>query len=533
MHAPVGPEADASGALAARLGAVAAVDRSYVIATAPRTGSSLLAEALAATQRAGNPDEFFDPSPANEAHWQWQFGAPDGPGYVDRLVEATRTPNGVFGFKLHWHQIPALRRRLIQAMPAAEAPDDRPVADLLRRRFDSIRFIRLSRRNKLAQAISYYRAVDTQVWRVWTDGRAAGAGPNKNVAYDRAAIQHYLRIVTRMDAEWRQFLAQHRITPLVVVYEDFIRSYGKTIASVLEFLDLPSDGLVLPPPRLQRLADPESAEWERRFRAESRPASLRLAVPQAVVQAPDPAKELIAYDVATPTSTLLAPARPSRAWMDATPRRFAYRCLPMVIANQWGWLIRLTQRVEVIWDGSDRADGLRILDPPDGAAIAASHFGCGVLTFHAGYLFRTTQGYNLHVRGPANWPKDGISPLEGIIESDWIEATFTMNWKVTRPNHPIVFQADEPIAMVSPVRRGELEQFTAEIRPLSENPQLLAGYNAWSASRNAFNTGLRLAGSAARKEGWQKHYVRGRTIRDEPAQSHQTAIGLTDFVDRR
>jgi LPS sulfotransferase NodH len=79
----------------------------------------LLTEALSATRRAGNPDEFFDLVPANEAHWRRRFGAPDGPGYIDRIVEASRTPNGVFGFKLHWHQLPALRRRLIQQQPDA------------------------------------------------------------------------------------------------------------------------------------------------------------------------------------------------------------------------------------------------------------------------------------------------------------------------------------------------------------------------------------------------------------------------------
>ena len=45
------------------------------------------------------------------------------------------------------------------------------------------------------------------------------------------------------------------------------------------------------------------------------------------------------------------------------------------------------------------------------------------------------------------------------METDWLDATFTMNWKLTRPHHPVVFEADEPIAMNSPVRRGQLEEF--------------------------------------------------------------------------
>ena len=70
----------------------------------------------------------------------------------------------------------------------------------------------------------------------------------------------------------------------------------------------------------------------------------------------------------------------------------------------------------------------------------SQNFGHGVLTWHLNYLFRTSPGYNLYARGPANWPKDGIVPLEGIIETDWSVATFTMNWKVTVKNQPIDFE---------------------------------------------------------------------------------------------
>lgn len=52
-----------------------------------------------------------------------------------------------------------------------------------------------------------------------------------------------------------------------------------------------------------------------------------------------------------------------------------------------------------------------------------SHFGAGVVTFTVPYLFRTPPSYNLHVRGPTNMPKDGIYPLEGIVETDWSQAS--------------------------------------------------------------------------------------------------------------
>src|ERR1700761_703535 len=68
----------------------------YVIATAPRTGSTLLTEALAATRLAGSPDEFFDVHPNNEQNWVNRFRIPKGVSYIDHLQAATATRNGVF-----------------------------------------------------------------------------------------------------------------------------------------------------------------------------------------------------------------------------------------------------------------------------------------------------------------------------------------------------------------------------------------------------------------------------------------------------
>jgi LPS sulfotransferase NodH len=556
-------------------------NRSYIIATAPRTGSSLLAEALSATKRAGTPNEFFDIVPANEQYWARRYAVPKNGGYVDRMIEASQTPNGVFGVKLHWHQLPAMRRRLIEAMPATETPDNRPVYDLLQRRFPGMRFIWLSRRNKVAQAISYYRAANSKVWRLWNDGRSPPPAPAGKVEFDRAAIEIFLRRVQSMDVGWRQFFTAHKIPALMVIYEDFVDTYEHTVRGVMKFLGQESGDLILPPPELVRLADDESLDWEHRFRA-GRPASTpnratavptgqtpAVAVPvvrpqvpvpkqpavptpaaeatqtrpaarkraAAVPKAPkstEPPLPLIAYDVGSPLKTTLVPGGPSRAWMDATPRRYAYRCLPMVIANQWGWLIQTQHRVEAVWDGTEQMSGL-IVTGPDGrpSPSASSHFGSGVLTFHVGFLFRTPPGYNLHVRGPANWPKDGISALEGVIEADWTESTFTMNWKLTRPNHKVVFEAGEPIAMISPVKRGELERFVAETRLLTQDSELHTKYTEWSASRSKFNADLRTNDSDARKQGWQKDYVRGYSISGEPAPEHQTGVELTEFKDRR
>lgn len=230
--------------------------------------------------------------------------------------------------------------------------------------------------------------------------------------------------------------------------------------------------------------------------------------------------QLIAYQL-QPDAYKLTTGTPGRDWMSTAARR----CLPMLIANQAGWLILNKTPVRATWTGEPGLNAITI----EGAgtldhAGAISHFGSGILTFTIPYLFRTPPGYNLLVRGPANHPKDAITPLEGLIETDWTVASFTMNWKITRPDTWITFDADEPICMIVPQHRHELEQFTPQIQPIHANPQLRTAVADWQTSRETFNSELNVAGSDAAKKGWEKDYFQGKT-----APQHQTRLHLKPF----
>lgn len=105
-----------------------------------------------------------------------------------------------------------------------------------------------------------------------------------------------------------------------------------------------------------------------------------------------------------------------------------------------------------------------------------------------------------------------------------------MNWQFTRPNVPVVFEKDEPIAMIVPMKRGELESFTPYIRALSDNPDLQQGYAQWAQSRGHFNRELNQPDSPARQQGWQRHYMQGKSVDERSAQEHQTKLRLRDFL---
>lgn len=226
----------------------------------------------------------------------------------------------------------------------------------------------------------------------------------------------------------------------------------------------------------------------------------------------------------------LVPASSSRTWMDVTKERYVYRCLPLLIANQAGWFVLNSHSLRVTWTGGKDIKSLRIEYLSGSRPYPAeSHFGHGILTWHLPYLFRTPPGYNLLVRGPANWPKDGISPLEGLVETDWSVATFTMNWQLTRPNHPVTFDIDEPICMLVPQRRGELESFRPQVRDIGSETEIEQGYRQWSQDRQEFLIELGMPGSVAAKKGWQKDYFRGLSPGGLHAAEHQLKLKLQDF----
>jgi hypothetical protein len=117
--------------------------------------------------------------------------------------------------------------------------------------------------------------------------------------------------------------------------------------------------------------------------------------------------------------------------MNETAGRSANRCLPLLMANEAGWVLKNPAAFTATWDGSDARDAIRVeYDDacPANQRLASSHFGSGVLTFAVPYLFRTLPGFNLLVRGPANWPKDGVCALDGLVETDWARRLAARVW---------------------------------------------------------------------------------------------------------
>ncbi len=230
----------------------------------------------------------------------------------------------------------------------------------------------------------------------------------------------------------------------------------------------------------------------------------------------------------------IRPAVPRRAWMDETPERFAYRCLPLAMANAHGWEVAGSTGFAARWTGGNGVDAVEIRLDDNGSRpvdTPVSLFGQGTITFHIPGLFRTTPGWNLWVGGPPNQVKDGIVPLSGLIETDWSPYSFTMNWRFTRPGHWVRFAPDEAICFFFPVQRGVVEAIQPRVRPIDSEPGLKQQFEDWSRSRDAFHARMRDAPPGKPSDKWQKFYYRGVCPAGEAGTpDHQTKIRARDFA---
>ncbi|MDH3731957.1 MAG: DUF6065 family protein, partial [Gemmatimonadota bacterium] len=184
----------------------------------------------------------------------------------------------------------------------------------------------------------------------------------------------------------------------------------------------------------------------------------------------------------------------------------------------------------VRWNGRRDLESISFKWDDTPHEAVASHFGSGVLTFTPGYLFRTTKDHNMWVKGAPNMPKDGIVPLEGVIETDWAPFSFTMNWKITRPKHWIRFDKGEPIARLVPFPRHYLESYRPRMAPIASDTRIFTQYEQWRESRSQFIEDLAAQEEEAVQSGWQRTYVRGENMRGTKMQDHQTKLHLREFI---
>jgi trehalose 2-sulfotransferase len=240
---------------------------SYLLCCCERTGSTLLGEALAGTGIAGRPFGYFSRVALyNPRTRRILTQAKDDDTYLDNVIVAATTPNGVFGAKVHWEHFLDVIAKAGRLAPTQGGEASARVPEVLRPAFPALHYVWLIRRNEVARAISHYRAKKTDRWHVDSRWLTDDADEDGEPDFDFGQIDAFVRAGKRDDARWRQFFQEHGIAPLEVSYEDMIDDLEKTVRRILGFIGIAAGDVKLPPATLRRLADRRSQEWEARYR---------------------------------------------------------------------------------------------------------------------------------------------------------------------------------------------------------------------------------------------------------------------------
>jgi LPS sulfotransferase NodH len=253
-------------------------ERCYLVCATPRSGSTLLCNSLDATGVAGRPREYFEALketglPRRPREYFWELRSPEvlrllpADSELDRDSERApswsrddyerhlaaaigegTTPNGVFGAKLMWSYFNDFLA-LMRGIPRFAGRGD---GSLLNAAFPELRYVFVSRSDKVRQAVSLWRALQTLVWH--KDADVGAEQREQRSVYSFDAIGHLLDQLRRQEDAWRGFFFRIGQRPLTLYYEDIAGDLEGTVGRVL-------DDLQIARPQQSRQSDELSESW--------------------------------------------------------------------------------------------------------------------------------------------------------------------------------------------------------------------------------------------------------------------------------
>ena len=246
---------------------------SYLVAATQRSGSTLLCRALADTGVAGRPEEYFLTGPPEAFPPGWRFweeglfaqphGEMDRESYLELVFRLGTTSNGVFGAKLMWNNVQWALEKLWE-LPRFKGLDPVAAFHLL---FPNLKVIRLTRGDRVRQAVSWARAAQDGRW-VVSDTEAPT--PMMEPVYSFEFICGLERLLAEGHKGWPEFCDDLGVVPLTIEYEKLADpiTYESTIRSALEYLGVGDAGVAVQPPRTNRQSNEMNDEWVERYMTE-------------------------------------------------------------------------------------------------------------------------------------------------------------------------------------------------------------------------------------------------------------------------
>ena len=182
-------------------------------------------------------------------------------------------------------------------------------------------------------------------------------------------------------------------------------------------------------------------------------------------------------------------SKKQRKWMNDNVH--SYRCVPLAIANTFGWDILLPKDLDIEWNGGNDYTDVKVYENKD---LYSGHFGSGTFTIQVAYTWQTTDDHQVMLIPYPNPDQHDIISLTAIIETDRLMYPWFVTCKITRPGR-YKFKAGTPIARVIPIRIDDI--VTCSINLSDNEPEEFKEYRMWQTEeRNNMKP----------EERWKKFY---------------------------
>ena len=265
--------------------------RAYIVSSTQRSGSTYLCQLLASTEVAGNPQEYFearaetgspphpgyflaglprtgagirdDPRPTDAPEYSDLRSVDGWAGHLERTFRLGTTANGVFATKLMWNQLPDLEQHAASLPEFAGATG----SELLDGLFGHPSYVWIRRLDKVRQAISLWRALQTRRWRLEHPG---DDGEPPGLSYSFGGIEHLRRRLSADDEAWGRHFVRCGIEPLELFYETDVKpDPAGAVAAVLDHIGVDVPPGWEPAARMVRQSDGLNDEWYSAYHREA------------------------------------------------------------------------------------------------------------------------------------------------------------------------------------------------------------------------------------------------------------------------
>ena len=196
----------------------------------------------------GSPDEFLPPVFMKKI--LNNIPAKNSDEYLRNVLRKTQSSNCVSGLKTSWFQFRDFYKTMNDPSP-----------------LNHFKYVYLYRRDVAQQAVSLYKATETNLFHTNKEHSSDTLEKVKNVNYDFEKINEWKKHIEVQELGWRNFFQENKIYPLMISYEEIDADAGGCINSIASYLDIatPSD-YKIPTTVFEKLRDRTSLEYSCQFK---------------------------------------------------------------------------------------------------------------------------------------------------------------------------------------------------------------------------------------------------------------------------